>query len=177
MKKFFQFKGTINGSTFILRFLFMIILSFPFFILCFIWGFSLIFNYVDLDLLSSSSLSYSESNAIGEKAGEKIAEEIQEIGATKWFSKNLGFVWIASLFLSVVPLIWFGLSTYYKRVSALFYSNRVKAFILFIIVESALDMISLNSGSSLVYWICTIMGFIIFFYLVLKNSPIGEHDG
>ena len=112
-----------------------------------------------------------------QKVQEKIAEEIQEIGATKWFSKNLGFVWIASLFLSVVPLIWFGLSTYYKRVSALFYSNRVKAFILFIIVESALDMISLNSGSSLVYWICTTMGFIIFFYLVLKNSPIGEHDG
>ena len=79
--------------------------------------------------------------------------------------------------MSVVPLIWFGLSTYYKRVSALFYSNRIKAFIFFIIVESALDLISISSNSSFVYWICTIMGYVIFFYLVLKNSPIGEHDG
>ena len=131
MKKFFEFKGTINGSTFVLRFLFMIVLSLPFFILCIMWGFSLVFNYADIDLSSFSSLSFSESNAIGEKAGEKIAKEIQELGTIKWFSKNLGFVWIASLFMSVVPLIWFGLSTYYK----------------------------------------------IFFYLVLKNSPIGEHDG
>ena len=177
MKKFFEFKGTINGSTFILRFLFMIVLSFPFFILCLIWGSSLVFNYADIDFSSLSSLGFSESNAIGEKAGEKIAKEIQEIGTTKWFSKNLGFGWIASLFLSVVPLFWFGLSTYYKRVSALFYSNRIKAFILFIIAESALDLISLNSNSSFVYWICTIIGYVIFFYLVLKNSPIGEHDG
>ena len=52
MKKFFEFKGTINGSTFILRFLFMIVLSLPFFILCIIWGFSLVFNYADSDLSS-----------------------------------------------------------------------------------------------------------------------------
>ena len=59
MKKFFEFKGTINGSTFILRFLFMIVLSFPFFILCLIWGSSLVFNYADIDFSSLSSLGFS----------------------------------------------------------------------------------------------------------------------
>ncbi len=177
MKKFFEFRGTINGSSFILRLLFTIVLSFPFLILCIAWGSTLIFNYVDIDFGSAGSMSITESNEVGEKAGEKIAQEIYEIGPSKWFSQNLSFGWIASLIFSLVPLIWFGLATYYKRVSALFYSNRVKAFFLFILAETILDMISLNSNNSFVYWICTIIGFVIFFYFVLKNSPIGEHDG
>ena len=85
---------------------------------------------------STEGMSMAESNAIGEDAGLKIAEEIMEIGPMAWFSQNISAFWIIATILSLVPVMWFALATYYKRVSALFYSNRVKAFIAFFRLNS-----------------------------------------
>ena len=178
MKKFFQFKGTINGSSFILRTLFTIVLSIPFIGLCIAWISSTVFNYMDgFDFSNADGMSMAESNAIGEEAGRKIAEEMMEIGPMEWLSENISAIWIISIVLSLIPVIWFSLATYYKRVSALFHSNRVKAFIGFMIVEATLDVVGLTYDNNAVYWICVLLSTGIFAYLVFSNSPIGEHDG
>ena len=59
----------------------------------------------------------------------------------------------------------------------MFYSNRVKAFIGFMIADATLDIVGLTSDNNAVYWICIFLATGIFAYLVFSNSPIGEHDG
>ena len=177
MKRFFAFNGTISGSTFILRTLFSIVLSIPFIVIVFAMLGTIVFSYMDIDLASADGMSMAESNAIGEDAGIKIAEEIMKIGPMAWFSQNISSFWIIATILSLIPVIWFGLATYYKRISALFYSNRVKAFIAFFIAELTLDVIGLSSGNNTVYWVCALISLGIFGFLLFKDSPVGEHDG
>ena len=177
MKRFFTFSGTISGSSFILRSLFTIVLSIPFVVIVFAMLGTIVFSYMDIDLASADGMSMAESNAIGEKAGVKIAEEMMEIGPMAWFSQNVSGFWVIAAILSLIPVMWFGLATYYKRVSALFYSNRVKAFIAFFMAELTLDIVSLTSGNNTIYWICSFIALGIFAYLLFTNSPIGEHDG
>ena len=177
MKRFFAFNGTINGSTFILRTLFSIVLSIPFIVITIAMFSSIVFNYMDIDFANANGMSMAESNTIGEEAGLKIAEEMMEIGPMAWFSQNISIIWIFVIILSLIPVLWFSLATYYKRVSALFYSNRVKAFIAFFIAELTLDIVGLSSGNDTVYWICAFIGLGIFGYLLFTDSPIGEHDG
>ena len=174
MKRFFTFNGTISGSTFILRSLFTIVLSIPFIVIVFAMLGTIVFSYMDIDLAAAEGMSMAESNAIGEDAGLKIAEEMMEIGPMAWFSQNISAFWIIATILSLVPVMWFALATYYKRVSALFYSNRVKAFIAFFMAELTLDIVGLSSGNDTVYWICALIGLGIFGYLLFTNSPIGE---
>ena len=177
MKRFFTFNGTISGSTFILRSLFTIVLSIPFIVIVFAMLGTIVFSYMDIDLAAADGMSMEESNAIGEDAGLKIAEEMIEIGPMAWFSQNISAFWIIATILSLIPVIWFALATYYKRVSALFYSNRVKAFFAFIAAEITLDIVGLTSGNNSVYWICALIGIAIYAYLLFSNSPVGEHDG
>ena len=177
MKRFFTFSGTISGSTFILRSLFTIVLSIPFIVIVFAMLGTIVFSYMDIDLASAEGMSMAESNAIGEDAGIKIAEEIMKIGPMAWFSQNISSLWIIATILSLIPVIWFGLATYYKRVSALFYSNRVKAFIAFFMAEVTLDVIGLTYGNNTVYWICALISLGIFGFLLFKDSPVDEHDG
>ena len=177
MKRFFTFNGTISGSTFILRSLFTIVLSIPFIVIVFAMLGTIVFSYMDIDLASADGMSMAESNAIGEDAGLKIAEEMMEIGPMAWFSENISAFWIIATILSLVPVMWFALATYYKRVSALFYSNRVVAFFAFIAAEATLDIVGLTSGNNSVYWICALIGLAIYAYLLFSNSSIGEHDG
>ena len=177
MRRFFSFSGTISGSTFILRSLFTIVLSIPFIVIVFAMLGTIVFSYMDIDLASAEGMTMAESNAIGEDAGLKIAEEMMEIGPMEWLSENISAFWIISIVLSLIPVIWFSLATYYKRVSALFHSNRVKAFIGFMIAEATLDIVGLTSENDAVYWICMLLSTGIFAYLVFNNSPIGEHDG
>jgi len=177
MKRFFTFNGTISGSTFILRSLFTIVLSIPFIVIVFAMLGTIVFSYMDIDLAAADGMSMEESNALGEDAGLKIAEEMMEIGPMAWFSQNISAFWIIATILSLVPVMWFALATYYKRVSALFYSNRVKAFIAFFIAELTLDIVGLSSGNDTVYWICALIGLGIFGYLLFTDSAIGEHDG
>ena len=76
MKRFFTFNGTISGSTFILRSLFSIVLSIPFIVIVFAMLGTIVFSYMDIDLAAADGMSMEESNAIGEDAGLKIAEEM-----------------------------------------------------------------------------------------------------
>jgi len=177
MKRFFAFNGTISGSTFILRTLFSIVLSIPFIIIISAMLSSIVFSYMDIDFANADGMSMAESNAIGEKAGLKIAEEMMEIGPMAWFSQNISIIWVIATVISLIPVIWFSLATYYKRVSAIFYSNRVKAFFAFIAAEATLDIVGLRSGNTSVYWICLLIGIGIYAYLLFSNSPVGEHDG
>ena len=177
MRRFFTFNGTINGSTFILRSLFTIVLSIPFLVIIIAMFTSIVIGYMDIDLASADGMSMAEQNEIGEEAGLKIAEEMMEIGPMAWFSQNISGFWVIAVILSLIPVMWFGLATYYKRVSALFYSNRVKAFIAFFIAELTLDVVGLTSGNNTIYWICALISLGIFAYLLFSNSPIGEHDG
>ena len=177
MKGFFAFNGTINGSTFILRTLFSIVLSIPFIIIVFAMLGTIVFSYMDIDLASAEGMSMAESNTIGEDAGLKIAEEMIEVGPMAWFSQNISAFWIIATILSLIPVIWFGLATYYKRVSALFYSIRVKAFIAFFVADLTLDIVGISSGNNTVFWICSLITFGIFGFLLFKDSPIAEHDG
>tara|TARA_Y100001978_G_scaffold2583_1_gene2197 strand:- start:430 stop:963 length:534 start_codon:yes stop_codon:yes gene_type:complete len=177
MRRFFTFNGTINGSTFILRSLFTIVLSIPFLVIIIAMFTSIVIGYMDIDLASADGMSMAEQNEIGEEAGLKIAEEVMEIGPMAWFSQNISGFWVIAVILSLIPVMWFGLATYYKRVSALFYSNRVKAFIAFFIAELTLDVVGLTSGNNTIYWICALISLGIFAYLLFSNSPIGEHDG
>ena len=177
MRRFFSFNGTISGSSFILRTLFSIVLSIPFLVLFFALMFSIFFSYMDIDFANVEGMSMAESNALGEKAGLKIAEDLMQMGASEWFKQNISVFWIIAIIISLIPVMWFGLATYYKRVSALFYSNRVKAFIGFLVAEATLDIVGLTSGNNAVYWICALIGLGIFGFLLFSNSPIGEHDG
>ena len=177
MKKFFAFRGTISGSSFILRALFSIVLSLPFLIIVISLFASVVMNYMDVDFANAEGMSMAESNAVGEKAGVKIAEEISQNGLQNWLSANVSTGFIVAIILSLIPVFWFTLATYYKRVSALFYSNRVKVFFAFIAVEVTLDIVGLSSGNDTIYWICSLIGLAIFGYLIFSNSPIGEHDG
>ena len=176
MKRFFSFNGTISGSSFILRTLFSILLSIPFLVLSFALFFSIFFNYMDIDFASVEGMSMAESNALGEKVGLKIAEDLIQLGAAEWFSQNVSILWITLIIISLVPFFWFTLATYYKRISAIFLSNRVKAFFTLIALGVTLDIIGLKYGNT-IFWICQLIGLAIFGFLLLKNSPIGEHDG
>ena len=190
MKRFFTFNGTISGSTFILRSLFTIVLSIPFIVIVFAMLGTIVFSYMDIDLAAADGMSMEESNALGEDAGLKIAEEMMEIGPMAWFSKNISALWIIATILSLVPVIWFALATYYKRVSTLFYSNRVKAFLAFIVAKvfanpfiliyllllSTMEILGFV-GVNPAYHYATIFSITIYSYLSFKHSTFDEHDG
>ena len=190
MKRFFTFSGTISGSTFILRSLFTIVLSIPFIVIVFAMLGTIVFSYMDIDLAAADGMSMEESNAIGEDAGLKIAEEMTEIGPMAWFSQNISAFWIVSTILSLIPVIWFGLATYYKRVSTLFYSNRVKAFLAFIVAKVVANPFTLTYLLILstmgilgfidvqpAYHYLTITSITIYSYLSFKYSSFDDHDG
>ena len=177
MERFFSFNGTISGSSYILRMLMSLLLFFIFLLLALTCFSGIIFSYMNIDLASLEGISMAESNTIGEEAGLKIAEEMMEIGPMAWFSQNISIIWIFVIILSLIPVLWFSLATYYKRVSSLFYSNRVVAFFAFIAAEATLDIVGLTSGNNSVYWICALIGLAIYAYLLFSNSSIGEHDG
>ena len=92
-------------------------------------------------------------------------------------SQNISIIWVFVIILSLIPVLWFSLATYYKRVSSLFYSNRVVVFFAFIAAEATLDIVGITSGNNSVYWICALIGLAIYAYLLFSNSSIGEHDG
>ena len=62
MKRFFTFNGTINGSTFILRSLFSIILSIPFIVIVIVMQIIIFLGYMDIDLASADGMSMEETN-------------------------------------------------------------------------------------------------------------------
>ena len=81
-----------------------------------------------------------------------------------------------SIIISLIPVVWFSLAAYYKRVSALFYENRLNVFIGLIIYEITANIIYANNDN----WISSVFivgSLIIFLYMLFKDSGIEEHEG
>lgn len=167
MKKFFQFSGTINGTTYLLRILFTIILSIPALImfLFFIGGFAL--EYAEIDTQNPESFD----QAAFEKKIEENPDEFFES-----LTQSITPFWIISIVCVLIPVMWFSLAQYYKRVSALFYENRLNVFAGLIVFELIADIVAINYDN----WIGTVFiigSLLIFFFMVLKDSGIEEHEG
>jgi hypothetical protein len=84
--------------------------------------------------------------------------------------------WIISIVCLLLPVMWFSLAQYYKRVSALFYENRLNVFAGLIVFELIADIVAIKYDN----WIGTVFiigSLLIFFFMVLKDSGIEEHEG
>ena len=64
MKKYFQFNGTINGTTYFLRMLFTIVLSIPFLIIIFAFFGMFAIEYAEIDMQNPESF---DQQALEEK--------------------------------------------------------------------------------------------------------------
>ena len=110
MLKFFQFSGTISGTTLFLRVLFTILLSIPAMII--------FFSFI-ADYLTSSGLIDMNNPNFDQSAFQESIEENPEEFMDAMLS-SITSNWIIALTLSYIPAIWFSLASYYKRISALF---------------------------------------------------------
>ena len=61
---------------------------------------------------------------------ESIEENPEEFFSNIFSSITSG--WIMAVVLAFLPVIWFSLASYYKRISALFYENRKNIFAIFV---------------------------------------------
>ena len=167
MKKFFQFSGTINGTTYLLRMLFTIVLSIPALIMIFAFFGVFAIEYAEIDMQNPESFD----QAAFEKKIEENPDEFFES-----LTQSITPFWIISIVSLLLPVIWFSLAQYYKRVSALFYENRLNVFAGLIVFELIADITAFKYDN----WIGTtfmVGSLLIFFFMVLKDSGIEEHEG
>lgn len=167
MKKFFQFSGTINGTTYLLRMLFTIVLSIPAFIMIFAFFGVFAIEYAEIDMQNPESFD----QAAFEKKIEENPDEFFES-----LTQSITLFWIISIVCLFLPVMWFSLAQYYKRVSALFYENRLNVFAGLIVFELIADIVAINYDN----WIGTVFiigSLLIFFFMVFKDSGIEEHEG
>ena len=115
-----------------------------------------------------------EIQSFGEELTLKISENPEFY--LNDFMNSFTFGWIFIIFLCAIPPIWFGLATYYKRVSALFYDQRKVVFASLVLFEVVSDYIILTS-SGIVNTIVSSFGIIIFAFLVFYNSKFENHEG
>tara|TARA_B110000881_G_scaffold188563_1_gene178616 strand:- start:30 stop:443 length:414 start_codon:yes stop_codon:yes gene_type:complete len=88
--------------------------------------------------------------------------------------------WVISIIISLIPAIWFGIATYYKRVAALFQESKDKIFASLIAFEILADYIVFEYGWGSESIIGSFFAFailLIFIYMVFQNSGIEEHEG
>ena len=175
MKKFFQFRGTINGTTYLLRLLFTMLMSIPLLVISMIGLATAVFGYLGYDLEEAATFGPQEQQDMGEKLGMAMVENPSEV-MTGLISNISGGVIIAFI-VFLIPVVWFYWATCYKRISALFPSTAFKVFIGFIIIEAVLDILPIAVGGSTITAFSAIVGLGIFIFLLSKNSTIGEHDG
>ena len=175
MKKFFQFSGTINGTTYLLRLLFTILMSIPLFIISIMGLGTAVFGYLGYDLEEAATFGPQEQQEMGEKLGMAMVENPSEVMSGLISNISAGIIIAFIVFL--IPVIWFYWATCYKRISALFPSTAFKVFIGFIVIEAVLDILPIAIGGSTVTAFSAIVGLGIFIFLLSKNSTIGEHDG
>ena len=74
--------------------------------------------------INEDKIDQEEANKFGEELGNRIAENPSD-----FFSEvliNTGLIWYVLLIVLIIPVIWFWLANLYKRVSAIFISNRKK---------------------------------------------------
>lgn len=181
MKKFFDFKGTINGNSFLLRNLFVVIFLIPFFILLMFFA-----GIVGMELMDSAGIDIQkiqESGTFDQKELEAQMEEgfkdnPEEI--LNIFKNAFTPFWIISLIISIIPVVWFSLSTYFKRIKALFTKNSIYIFFGLIVIDLILDyLIFKNFLSGPTFKISLLLSLIIFMTLIIKDSGIEKdvHEG
>ena len=108
MKKFFQFSGTISGTTLFLRILFTILLSIP--------GIIIVISFFTNYIISEGIIDMNNPESFDQAAFQESIEENPE----EFFSNiynSISSNWIIALVISFIPAIWFSLASYYKRVS------------------------------------------------------------
>ena len=175
MKKFFQFSGTINGTTYLLRLLFTMLMSIPLLVISTIGLSTAVFGYLGYDLEEAATFGPQEQQEMGEKLGMAMVENPSEV--MSGLISNISGGIIIAFIVFLIPVVWFYWATCYKRISALFPSTAFKVFIGFIVIESVLDILPIAVGGSTVTAFSAIVGLGIFIFLLSKNSTIGEHDG
>ena len=175
MKKFFQFSGTINGTTYLLRLLFTILMSIPLLVISMMGLGTAVFGYLGYDLEEAATFGPQEQQEMGEKLGMAMVENPSEV--MSGLISNISGGIIIAFIVFLIPVVWFYWATCYKRISALFPSTAFKVFIGFIVIEAVLDILPIAIGGSTVTAFSAIVGLGIFIFLLSKNSTIGEHDG
>ena len=175
MKKYFQFSGTINGTTYLLRLLFTMLMSIPLLVISMMGLGTAVFGYLGYDLEEAATFGPQEQQEMGEKLGMAMVENPTEVMSGLISNISAGIIIAFIVFL--IPVIWFYWATCYKRISALFPSTAFKVFIGFIVIEAVLDILPIAIGGSTVTAFSAIVGLGIFIFLLSKNSTIGEHDG
>ena len=175
MKKFFQFSGTINGTTYLLRLLFTILMSIPLLVISMMGLGTAVFGYLGYDLEEAATFGPQEQQEMGEKLGMAMVENPSEV--MSGLISNISGGIIIAFIVFLIPVVWFYWATCYKRISALFPSTAFKVFIGFIVIEAVLDILPIAIGGSTITAFSAIVGLGIFIFLLSKNSTIGEHDG
>ena len=175
MKKYFQFSGTINGTTYLLRLLFTMLMSIPLLVISIMGLGTAVFGYLGYDLEEAATFGPQEQQEMGEKLGMAMVENPSEV-MTGLISNISGGIIIAFI-VFLIPVVWFYWATCYKRISALFPSTAFKVFIGFIVIEAVLDILPIAVGGSTITAFSALVGLGIFIFLLSKNSTIGEHDG
>ena len=175
MKKFFQFSGTINGTTYLLRLLFTILMSIPLLVISMMGLGTAVFGYLGYDLEEAATFGPQEQQEMGEKLGMAMVENPSEV--MSGLISNISGGIIIAFIVFLIPVVWFYWATCYKRISALFPSTAFKVFIGFIVIEAILDILPIAVGGSTITAFSAIVGLGIFIFLLSKNSTIGEHDG
>ena len=115
-----------------------------------------------------------EIQSFGDELAQKMAENPEFYLNDFMDSFTIG--WIVIFIFTMIPPIWFGLATYYKRVSALFYDQRKEIFAALILFEIVSDYIVL-SNSGIITTMVSLIGLIIFGFLTLNNSKFEKHEG
>ena len=174
MKNFFSFAGTISGTSFFLRILFIMILSIPLIIALISKWTSYFISLGNFDVSDPSLENQMAIQAFGDELAQKIADNPEFY--LNDFLNSFTFGWILLFILSVIPAIWFGLATLYKRVSALFFDQRKKIFLALVLFDVVSRYIVL-SNSGILTTIVSSVGILIFVFLVLNNSKFKNHEG
>ena len=175
MKKYFQFSGTINGTTYLLRLLFTMLMSIPLLVISMMGLGTAVFGYLGYDLEEAATFGPQEQQEMGEKLGMAMVENPSEV--ISGLISNISGGIIIAFIVFFIPVVWFYWATCYKRISALFPSTAFKVFIGFIVIEAILDILPIAVGGSTITAFSAIVGLGIFIFLLSKNSTIGEHDG
>jgi len=174
MKKYFSFSGTISGTTLLLRTLFTAVLSIPVIIALISKWTSYFVSLGNFDLSDPALENQMAIQAFGDELAQKIADNPEFY--LNDFLNSFTFGWVLIFVLSVIPAIWFGLATYYKRVSALFFDQRKQVFLALVLFDIVSDYIVL-SNSGVITTIVSSIGILIFIFLVFYNSKFENHEG
>ena len=125
------------------------------------------------DISDPSIENQMEIQKFGDELALKIAENPDFY--LNDFMNSFSLLWILVFLVCIVPVIWFGLANYYKRISALFYEHRNNVFFAVVAFDVISDILILkyNTGSFILGTISTL----IFVYLIIYNSKMDSHQG